>query len=165
MKFLTSILSPERPFLFTFSSWLLSGVRKLLDLCELYLLSKLLEGNWAEDKIGCSIEWCFSTHLWLAGPTSCLLMYVVWYLTFLSVISRHCSRWFTCINDSDNILLLLCNSVCLILLSFQLLGTSLYWQQIQIPPGNFWLIYLWNECFRKLDKEVLCAASDNLFSM
>lgn len=69
MKFLTSILSLKRLFLFTFNYWLLSGVKKLLGVCELYLLSKLLEGNWADDKIGCSIEWYFSsTFMAGSGP-------------------------------------------------------------------------------------------------
>lgn len=50
----------------------------MLDVCELYLLSKLLEGNWVEDKIGYSIEWYFcSTFVLAQGPTSCFLMYVV----------------------------------------------------------------------------------------
>lgn len=68
MKFVTSILSPERPFLFHE----IAGFMKLLDICELYPLFKLLD--WAENKIGCSIEWYFSsTFATGSGPHIMLL--------------------------------------------------------------------------------------------
>lgn len=43
------------------------------DVCEPYLLSKLLEGNWAEDEIGCSSEWYFSS-TFVAGSGPYLML-------------------------------------------------------------------------------------------